>query len=1551
MSNELDSLAQVDSGVTSLDELVPTVNTAEMPITNKSTASSMAAHAALLVGPDEALDVYNETNKELMSNTTSAPVYENVMSSANKREEELTIQQMGDILTDDSIPIEQKVGYASMWQMGTIQPDRKRSPQELVGINQIEQDSVVENSEEVDHTRFSLAAYMTQINEYNAEVQKMVNEADAEYNPSIIESGKNLIETFAPFLDQAQIAEVQTKLRVAQDQGDINSVASGIVKSFGMLGESKEEIKNFISNLPIDKRLSVAKDLYEIVKSSGGSILGDTNSMQVMDNLRQLLVAGEYGNVDRAIDDITSVLDLVGLGATVRAAKKGVSSAGRIARFTKRSPLSAGETVAKTNTKSANALLEGVVKDETGEFAKNVYNTSRDDVIVTSVGPEIANSDGLIKAKPVIDDTILDVDEDVVKQVAGRDGNINFSRNEKVSKLNTVSKDFLNLDFSGVNLRREMTSISGVDEVDGGIQIKSVIGPVDGGFKNGLDGAEQVKLATKKYGIKDEDITILKRTPEGEYKTFDGDASVDGDYLISLNHTTPYDPSDPILFDKTTVGGSILGVPLNIFDRMFPRFGGKNGSITQHLIPPSAIVDPLLTRSASVAVDNTSKSVGLLFDMANQWASKYNKLGKVNKEIIDDYILRANHDSIKFNPEKLKADGWTDNMVDAYKQWKRTNDTIFELENIDLVRQSKRKGFEMFRTADGQDQFLVKPINNQVASKAGVTKVYDPELGHIREISLAERTELYSKGGTIAMARTPIEVGGESIAYVKVSQTQHNYTRALRESDRLLNYRDGHFTIYYKDPVFITKEVVNADGTKYTKAIATARNKKDAEAYLKRVRASDPNGVFNYRPDLKGEEFDEMMFNSRANAGRTAQRTRGEMLEDASARPTDMEFRHIAAPEESLTRSINSIAKRVNMKEWIDTSKARFEKQYKEFLPIDPNTHARYWPEDASKLIKPTGEGSDMKAYHDALSTFRYIDQIENGFINLIDDYTKNMFKAIADTASDKGFSYLETGARALGDASPTAYMRKKAFRLLLAASPVRQVIVQASQALPIVLATNPTIVPKIMPMIIALRYIDRGGDSGTFIKAMRDLSGMSLEEAKALEAAYRNSGIASAVSAHSLIRDDLKRLVNRTPYQKIKAAAGKPLDIAQRVGFEAGENILMKTVWVSEYQKAMKAKKGVKLTKEELNLLHARVRDLTLNMNRAGELAYNENTFSAIMQFAQAPHKAFAQIVMGNRALSRADRLKLGTAYVATYGTGFGVMFDQMIMPMLGDVDNDTRDIIVGGLFNAAMNAALSAVYGEDVNTDFSSSMRLLDIPKIGDMFEAAATMDMESLITQSPSISLVVGDNARVTNFVKSVAGFFAEPTGEGNLKDVSKTFLSTFSGFSAGFKAIYALEHGRSVNTKGEEVDGDVNAVEAVMKIAGFGTMDEMLKYETNADIYENSKAAKDDVKYFVDEMSRRMARDGIATDEVQYVLRLSKEANRVYASRPKLRKMVVDEIKKRVSKGDNVIFKSLTSQAGIVSEEKWNETLVKAPLNDKQKDTLRKIRDTMYKNGKE
>lgn len=128
-------------------------------------------------------------------------------------------------------------------------------------------------------------------------------------------------------------------------------------------------------------------------------------------------------------------------------------------------------------------------------------------------------------------------------------------------------------------------------------------------------------------------------------------------------------------------------------------------------------------------------------------------------------------------------------------------------------------------------------------------------------------------------------------------------------------------------------------------------------------------------------------------------------------------------------------------------------------------------------------------------------------------------------------------------------------------------------------------------------------------------------------------------------------------------------------------------------------------------------------------------------------------------------------------------------------------------------------------------------------------------------------------------------------------------------------------------------------------GFQTVDEMLSYATNEELYEKSGDKVKDVRYLLDETARRLGREGISDKESEYVLRMYQEANRVFKNNPAYMELVQQEIGRRAKSGDHIILNRLIQNIPILTESEFKETLAKAPINEDQKRELIKIYDFM------
>lgn len=1184
-------------------------------------------------------------------------------------------------------------------------------------------------------------------------------------------------------------------------------------------------------------------------------------------------------------------------------------------------------TFRSASPRKARSLNSMVEADATDKSAQAAYGTSRSEAIVNDRAPEVGNMDGSVRVKVEMDEAGPTPDAATVSSIKKDRGRTDLTQEEKASARAGAVNAFQNV--NGLVARKAMATVdeNSYIETPTGASFNMVYGPKDGGFVIAQQGIEQVLRGLRKYGVTGKEVEVLARTSDGKYHPVKGLPTGRGNYLIRVKHDYEFSPGDVVEKSLTESSG---------FYRMFESRSnitdGNAGGILQHFVPQSAIIDRVVFNSASVASDRSAKIQKDLIHLASEYAKQYKKLNSRQKVLVSDYILEANNKGIPFSAVNLRARGFDDNAIEAMRKWKTTTDTMWWLENVDLNKNLRGLGWQRFVDNANDTDLIARPVANRGLDGA---KVYDPQTNTIRKIDKNELTDLYKSNGTLAELKRPLNIGDDEADFVLTRDGGTGYLRRINDEDTTLPYRDGYYPIKYDAPIFIRKKFFRKDGGTYYKAVATAGNHSDANALLARLRTTDQEGEYISTGDYKrgSADFDNAEWDVVVNSGRSAQRVRGQRLADATT-PTDLNHVHVESPEDSLISSIKSISSRTAFRDWMETSKSRWLSNYGKLL--DGN-NLNQWPTSIKQIGGKNLEHSNALV-KDAKANWRFINSMENGYVNVLDDASKNFFANFADTAGRKGWGWLETGAGELAKGSPSAFARKKAFRLLLAANPLRQLPVQAMQALPTILATNPLALPKISMQMIMLDSLANGADASSFMKALGQLStGMTQQEAKQLARDWKSSGFEASVEAHTLIRDQMSSLIDKTPWKKANTILGKPLDFLQKIGFNTGESILMRSVWLSEYD--LLRKSGKRIDAESLEHLNARVRNLTLNMNRAGEMPYNENLFSSVLQFFQAPHKAFAQIVLGHKGLSGWDRARLGAAYVTTFGIGAGPVTSLVMSMFQGD--EETRNLIEGGLFNMSMNAALRNIMKDETNIDFSDSLRLLPQPDVFKFWNGLMRAEFGELLSSSPSASLVLGDSPRITSFVNSLMRPFTVDNSwdAQTFQLIGKNFADMFSGASNFFKAKYALEHGKQMSAKGVINDWGVTPTEALGKLMGFATIDEIHHYASQTDTYMASEEMKKDVKKVVDEVSSRLSDLGIANDSDGWYLTMMSEAQRVFEHNPAAMKEFSDYIYYKARNGEFSIYQTLRRLSGSMDASEFDTMVDKANITPEMKNTLK------------
>lgn len=1193
---------------------------------------------------------------------------------------------------------------------------------------------------------------------------------------------------------------------------------------------------------------------------------------------------------------------------------------------------SVSQAVKDVNPEKSRLMLDAATADETGAVAKALYGTNRTEAVADAVLPEVGEAGGTVRGKPSIDPPSKpSPDQAFIDQQKAQRGDIYLSDKEKAAARNTVVNDFSNV--VGLASRKEMSSIEQTS--NGSVKVSQVLGPKDGGFASAQQALTQAKFGLRKYGVSEADIEILGRNEQGVYAPIDKATTEPGDYLARVNYEHQFSPTD-------AVGRTMSSKFWRLFDAVPPSFSGKQGAISNHLIPAVNINDTLLTNAASVAADRTASFFKGLETLGKNYADKLVKLDNYQKTLVHSYIIKANNERLKFDPLALKAIGMSDDGIDTVRAWKTAQDTNFHYENLDLNKTLRAKGWQKFVDQTGDTSLVARPIGKGSLSSSDLVIGED---GKAMKMNAKALDELYDAGGTIAVLRRPIEIDGDSVEHILVkNNAESSYLRNINDSDQTLSYIDGHYTVRYHDPYFITKTMKGAGGKEYQKALATAGTRKEAQELYDRLSTTDIKGEYDIKGDSKKDPntYADYQWDTIVSSGRTSQRVRGSRLADATGIPTDLNHVHIESPEESLINSFKNLATRVSYNDYLNAAKTRWMSQFGHML------------RDADKGVFPAdvrvigAQSKLFKAFDlaDARTTWRYIDSVDNGFVNILDDASKSFFNFMSDTTGNsKSWAWLERPMRAASEMAPVARVRKVAARLMLSANPIGQLTLQASQALPVVLGTNmmnPLMLGRIGAQVLILNGMKYGlkvEDMALYFKKGSQLvTGMTLDQAKAMVEHYRTSNFEAAVDANVLIKDNLTKLADRGFTSVTKRAIRTPLDIMQKVGFEAGENLLMQSAWLSGYNRLLHS--GEKIDAAALEKLNAQTRAWTSNMNNAGKMPYNENVLSPVFQFMQSTHKAMATMIAGHKGISGTDRAGIVAAYITTFGLGnaaASAVFDHVL-----PANMPGRQYLADGFFDTLFNKTLETLFHTTSETDFSDRFRVLQFPDMFQFFHGLMSMQLSQTLSASPSASLVFGNNPRITNFVKEFMRPFTVP-GEMNadqLKTVGVSFLNNFPMMSNFFKAQYILSHGRAIGTTGKTTDPDSSYLDGLMKLGGFRTHNEVLLQQFQQKSYDMSSKVTQDIKYLVTETARHLAVKGITPEESKWYMDQMAEAQRVYKGQPFYMNLFQKEIVKQVLNGNDTLFISAMKLSGFYKKGDIQDLINNSPMSDEDKQSVMK-----------
>lgn len=1548
------------SSAPSLEEFNTSVHET-VPVSNRASNLNLAAHAAALSDdPAQIMSAYQTINSEI-DMTGKSEAAEGLLNLVREKNFSKSRKALADFLVDPQYSDEQKQEAA----LGVLDVTNELySTSNMLSTAALEAQSGKEPVE-TEITRVNLADSIVEVNNYKNEAQMILNSEAAKSDSNLAGAYADVFGYFLPFVESKYSGDIIDALR--------NGEGWAYDESLLLLGSTKMDIKKVLDTLPPEERLSMTRTLVDVINNHSSIVMPDENDYARVDYLRTVLEDGYYEDSDKWIDNIVSVLDVTMLGGMLgrtlvkpakafkfgRMTESAVRDVRRRMTKTRVQPTTVSQNYKDTNPAKAQAAHEAAAEDVSEEAAQALYGTSRTDAIANDILPEIAGSEGAVINKVGTPEHISlqsRTPDPEIMDFVNTNGALYYWESEKRQMRAAVINDFEQA--KGLNSRKEMFQVESIGD---GVRVNAVYGPAQGGFTKASDAAALARWALKDYGVGDEAITILQRDGDryvpiskDDWEAADAGVLLSSrrvelqgtepslvtssagtqtdigskitvrrkpDYLVQVKAEYKFSPADVTKWAEADVN-------YNIFDRI-NMFNGTTGagSLQRHLLDAHSMLHPNITLGANVAVDRSAGLEKQLLEIGKGFADGYTKVSKDRQQILERLIREANDKGVDFNYNKLIVDGLRPNEIQVLKDWRQYWDTIYWLENKDMARTLRARGFYEFVDEASDTRLFAKPVSrNRVGS---TVKVFDQSTGEIKTLRADEVNELYKKDGTVAQLRQPIQVGDDAVEYIVAENASgKNYLRAINDSTQVLNYRKGYYAVHYKDPQFIVKVVKNKNGdVLYEKAVATAGSIEDADLMVRRMTATD-GGQYYRRGDVKKMDMrSDDYWDIQQAGGRSAQRVRGKRLEDATNPVVDPSQSNILDPVDSLILSARSTSHRVTMRDMLEATKTRFMEQFKEYLPTD-KFQQKVFPGNIADVKYRGGQTENPKKLADARTTYEYIKYLEDGYINAIDDGYKATLKMIADIAGNAGIKSVEKGATWMSEGrGPSAMGKNIAFNMYLATNPFRQFVVQSHQAVQL-LANFPrwALSGRAVPQLTILTAMQLGYKPS---KSLLKGAGMTMEQAEEMFKQFDRSGLAASIDKQNLIRGSLSDLADQVAKKDFK-----PLTYLRRVGFDAGENVNTMTSWLAHRDQAIREGRNLADSSVQ-DMIAAKSRNYTYNMNAAGDMPYNQNVLALFFQFMQVPHKAMTQMTT-NRVLTRAQKLRL---------VGFnGVMYTlppAAMYSLFGNIlpdDPAQRDAVVNGLEGAILNKLFSLASGEEVRVDWSG-LSPVDMFGTYEFIHSLFTTDVGTILASTPSGQLFFGNNPRITNFAKSAARYFnliddyEDPTTFGQ---VANEFAKLSSGYSNLFKAAYSLEYGKKVNTLGGTTDSNVTRPEAIAQVFGFSTLDEAQRYWITSEMYSKSKSYEDDVKAWYKDFKKHITAQNLSITQQEQITKVYGEAWRVFGNDSyRAKQIIAQELRKDVSNGDGRMYQNIMRAAGIMSVDEVKAMVKALPGYDENK----------------
>ena len=1462
----LDEVAQTQP--VNLDDLI---EVRELPLLSapEGTLRNRAASKALLTSDPQT--AYTDMMFEAQSGETYT--HDRISSEVDAVNRGMDMQIIMSILGDPESSDEERQSAIAAVNSDMMKDSRFR----LTSAALVEDSETISGGEtpEREAVRLGLASHLREKFEFEEQKQSLLNQ-NAVFADEF--TTKKVVDFFAYLAPLSVNLNAENLLMGMAEQIMENPSRA---QAFFLPGTFTKTLTETFANLPPSERLEVMRRMMDIIENHSGIVFGSENHFNQWLTAKITFDQGGYTTFDKWMDNATGVFDILTLGlfsfgrSAARGMREGKSEdlsrtvARESSTQTTPVPVAPANAIADANPQKARDMYELVVRSDGDEVALSLYGVNRNTAITQPILPQVASTDGTVTSKVVDADRNLRVirPDDDVARLAYHTGQIYRTPGEKLAAFAHIQNNFYNA--QGMHLLDNLTQV-GV--LDGGTvrNLKGVFGTTEGGFLRAEEAMDQALVSFRDFGVIEKDVTILQKIGS-EYVPIklDDVRGVDGDFVVQLSVERQILPGD-------IPSREAFGVNMNFFARLPHSFSGifgpKQGSLQRWLVDPSSMFRPELSGGAIVGFDRAVAVDKALLKLHDDFGKSYKGLDSQMQARVLDHIKEANLHGLELTDADLLARGFNEAAIDSMKKWRTAWDTHFFFENADLVRSLRNNGYGVFE--NGNARFYAKPVGKD----SRIVTVYDPDSDSVVRISRKEADDLYENGGTLAQLRRPVMVDGEGVEFMVVRNKPGSLIRGLTERDQVLNYRKGYYQRQYKAAKYVEHDVLDKNGNfLYSKVVAYSDNIGDAKRFLTRKATEmgiSPEKYGRIRDDIKDLNSNgNPNWDMKSAGGRIAQKHRGKLLEDAAG-PQDLSSAtHVMDPAESAVRAARSLSTRVAMRDFLEDSKLRALEQYKEFFPKDQYGRPEWTTAD--KMI-PT-KTTTSKELADARSTVEYINYLETGYINSIDDIYKTGMNLVADLLGDLGATPLEKTFRKLGEGQPASLTKNSAFTSYLALNPLRQLIIQPHQSVrlsaynPEYLATGKAATDIIMITNYKSKEVFFGKDV-----ARRGLSKEHLDIIDFIE----DSGVLAAVDRSNLVRGPLMDLAESS--SKGMRVIGKPIVGARKVGYDLGEqtNLVLHMMTVRDKMIRGGADFSSLAVREEA---HAAARNLSWDMNMGGDFPYNQAWPSFILQFAQIPHKAIMQYA--SRKISAKDKAKLAVIDMMLFGVPGAAVISQFVGEDVLPEDKQMRDAMLFGMETVILNKAFSQIAGRDVNFDFSA-LSPFQLDGWGGVLTAFLEGGMGTIFNESPASNILWKEGSKVREAFLTASRYFGhfdpfEGHEPAEIKDVLSALADLSSGWTNYQKAKLIYQTSKVMDKQGNTLKENAGLMEAALQMFGFSSQESMMFYAATSGIREGRDGHRKEVEKFYKSYQRVLTREqGLSNEDPEFVVKVLGLASKVY-----------------------------------------------------------------------